>query len=55
MTRDALMNELMQQSPTWLRKQLIEPSDVMLHDWNISRDAYTRAVRYALRLQGGEE
>lgn len=50
-----LLNELTQQSPTWLRRQLTEPDPVWLHDWNVSRDVYERAVRYALTVQGMSE
>ena len=46
-----LLFELCEQSPGYLRQQLIEPDPIMLHDWNISREQYVGLVRQALEQQ----
>jgi hypothetical protein len=51
-TQTTLLIVLKTKSPTWLRRQLIEPDPVMLHDWGIDRDAYVALVRLALTQQG---
>jgi hypothetical protein len=47
-----LLHGLCQQTPGYLRQQLIEPDPITLHDWNIDREAYVALVRLALTQQG---
>jgi hypothetical protein len=47
-----LLKALCFETPGYLRRQLIEPDPVMLHDWNIDREAYVALVRRALTQQG---
>jgi hypothetical protein len=49
---DMLLKALCFETPGYLRRQLIEPDPVMLHDWNIDREAYAALVRLALTQQG---
>jgi len=35
-------------TPTQLRRQLVEPDPVQLHDWHVTAEAYKDAVRVAL-------
>jgi hypothetical protein len=51
-TQTTLLIVLKKESPGWLRRQLIEPDPVMLHDWGIDREAYVALVRQALTQQG---
>lgn len=46
-----LLGVLSDQSPSYLRRQLIEPDPVVLHDWNIDREQYVGLVRLALEQQ----
>ena len=43
-----LLRVLCEQSPGYLRRQLIEPDPIMLHDWHIKREQYVGLVRQAL-------
>ncbi len=47
-----LLSVLCLATPGALRRQLTEPDPVMLHDWNIGKDAYVALVRLALTQQG---
>lgn len=47
-----LLKALCFETPGYLRRQLIEPDPVMLHDWGIDREAYVALVRQALTQQG---
>jgi hypothetical protein len=46
-----LLRVLCEQSPGYLRQQLIEPDPVVLHNWNISKEQYVGLVRQALEQQ----
>lgn len=47
-----LLKALCFETPGYLRRQLTEPDPVMLHDWNIGKDAYVALVQLALTQQG---
>lgn len=51
LTDTALVDHLTQKSPTWLRRQLIEPDPVFLHDWHKIAEQFQSAVREALSKQ----
>lgn len=46
-----LLRVLCEQSPGYLRQQLIEPDPIILHDWNVKREQYVGLVRQALEQQ----